>query len=326
MKTIINIDGGIGRVVCAIPALLKYHKNHPNDEWYVMINGWDFVTWGIPELQERTFNPESKGIFENYYWDADKVITPEPYKLPSFYRNEISLRVAFDKIINETDDHSDLPDLTLNLSIDEILNAKEVIKSIKQQYPDKSKVVVYQPYGSSAYQTELGVYDKSMRSITNYMNNILIEKLSKNYILINMSSSLPNISGSVFVQPDPDLRTWVAIIKEADYFIGCDSCGQHFAKAVGTDASVVIAGTHEVNMSYPESFHIIKRDVKYYPAPMRVSYLNSMLSDKLNESRNAFTEEEIKTAYDQIIKNIEKNSKKVSNSSQTKDSSKGFSK
>jgi hypothetical protein len=25
---IINIDGGIGRVITALPALLKYHQNH----------------------------------------------------------------------------------------------------------------------------------------------------------------------------------------------------------------------------------------------------------------------------------------------------------
>ena len=65
MKTIINIDGGLGRVITAIPALLKFGKNNPDDDWYVMIVGWDFMLWGIEELQERTFNPETKGMFQN---------------------------------------------------------------------------------------------------------------------------------------------------------------------------------------------------------------------------------------------------------------------
>jgi hypothetical protein len=30
MKQIIYIDGGAGRVIAAIPALLKYHKLNPN--------------------------------------------------------------------------------------------------------------------------------------------------------------------------------------------------------------------------------------------------------------------------------------------------------
>ena len=60
MSTIIVIDGGVGRVAAAIPALLKYHKNHPEEEWYVMVHGWDFMFWGFPELQERAFNPNDK--------------------------------------------------------------------------------------------------------------------------------------------------------------------------------------------------------------------------------------------------------------------------
>ena len=57
---IINIDGGIGRVITALPALIKYHKNNPNEEWYLSIMGWDYIPLGIPELQERTFSPETK--------------------------------------------------------------------------------------------------------------------------------------------------------------------------------------------------------------------------------------------------------------------------
>lgn len=313
MKTIINIDGGYGRILCAIPALLKYAKLHPNEDWYVMIPGWDIATWGIPELQSRTFNPESKGIFENYYWDADKVISPEPYRLPRFYRNEISLREAFDEIINETQDHSDLPEMTFKCSIDEILSAKRSLDNIRKDFPNK-KIVVFQPFGSTAEQTEIGIYDKSMRSINHYMVEKMISELSKDYVLINMNAPIFRHDKLFHFDPDPGLRVWAAIIQEADYFVGCDTCGQHMARSVGTDASIVIAGTHEVGISYPEKFHIIKRDgVEFYSAPMRVSALHSMLCDRLNEERNAFTDEEINVAIKEIRKRIE-NKKKISES------------
>ena len=327
MKTVINIDGGLGRIIAAIPALLKYGKLHPEEDWYVMIPGWDIMTWGIPELQARTFNPETKGMFENYYWDADKVISPEPYKLPAFYRNEISLREAFDKLINETDDHGDLPDLTLKLSLDEIIRAKEIVKNVKKD--SNKKVIVFQPYGSTSQTTEMGIYDKSMRSITHYMTHELCKKLTKDYIVITMNDWCQE-EGLITLRPDPDLRTWAAIIQEADYFIGCDSCGQHMAKAVGTPASVVIAGTHEVNMSYPETFHIIKREgVKFYPGPMRVSNINSMLTEKLNEERNAFTDDEITAAYKEIVKRISRTGKVETKTSEVKEEqkdTKGFAK
>lgn len=322
MKTIINIDGGYGRILCAIPALLKYAKLHPNEDWYVMIPGWDIATWGIPELQNRTFNPESKGIFENYYWDADKVIYPEPYKLPRFYRNEISLREAFDEIINETQDHTDLPDMSFKCSIDEVIAAKRTIENIRRDFPNK-KIVVFQPFGSTVEQTEIGMYDKSMRSINHYMAEKMITELSKDYIMINMNAPIFRHDKLFHIDPDPGLRVWAAVIQESDYFIGCDTSGQHIARAVGTNASVVIAGTHEVAISYPEKFHIIKREnVNFYSAPMRVSMLHSLLCDKLNEERNSFTDDEIDSAIKEIRKRIE-NTKKVTNSITVKANSTG---
>lgn len=327
MKTIINIDGGLGRVIAAIPALLKYGKLHPDEDWYVMIPGWDFITWGIEDLQQRTFNPETKGMFENYYWDADKVLSPEPYKLPAFYRNEISLREAFDVLINDTTDHSDLPEMTLELTIDEILNAKNIISSAKCQSNAKDKkVIIYQPFGSTAQQTELGIYDKSMRSINHAFANKIVESLRKDYFIINMNGPLHGWEDVANIQPDPDIRTWAALIQEADYFIGCDSCGQHIAKAVGTDASVVVAGTHEVNISYPDTFHIIKNSAKYYPNPMRVSMMNSTLADKLNQKRGAFTEDEMKSAIKEIVKRIERKSSPKKVLEESKIENKGFSK
>jgi len=323
MKTIINIDGGLGRVITAIPALLKYGKNHPEEDWYVMIPGWDFMVWGIEELQQRTFNPETKGMFENYYWDADKVIAPEPYKLPAFYRNEISLGEAFDELINGTTDHSDLPDMKLELTIDEVLHARGCINQAIQGIngsgcsptgcePPKpvenhKKIIVFQPFGSTSQQSEMGIYDKSMRSINHLFATEIAKTLSKDYIVINMNGAqgFSHFPGVINFAQDPDLRTWAAIIQEADYFIGCDSCGQHIAKAVNTPASVYVGGTHEVNISYPGTFHIIKNDATYYPNPMRVSMMNSSLADKLNQKRGSFTNEEMKSNIKEIVRRIE---------------------
>jgi len=140
MTTIIALDGGLGRIITAIPSLIKYHKNHPDEEWYIMIPGWDYVTWGIPELQERTFNPDSRGSFD-LFWKADRVISPEPYRVPDYYRNEISLREAFDVCINGSTIHDDLPPMQLKLSMQEKRKAREIIEQSKSIYK-KSKTIV----------------------------------------------------------------------------------------------------------------------------------------------------------------------------------------
>jgi hypothetical protein len=302
MSTIIVIDGGIGRVVAAIPALLKYHKNHSNEEWYVMVHGWDSVFWGFPELQERTFNPNDKSIFKDYFWSATKIIKPEPYSVPGYYRNEISLREAFDIEINGSTD-SDLPEMQLKLSMTEIRNGHRVIAEAKN-HQKKKKTIVIQPYGSTALMCPLEIFDDSLRSIPQKMYLTLVNKLSKDYNIIYMGAKEFHDNISYKPEPDPSLRNWAGVIKAADYFIGCDSCGQHFAKAVGQNASIMIAGTHKINVTYPDTFHIIERDCEFYPDAMRISQIQGQLSSRLNEERIMFTDEEIEDAYQTILKNI----------------------
>ena len=307
MTTIISLDGGLGRIITAIPALLKYSQNHPDEEWYITIPGWDFTTWGIPELQERTFNPDARGSFD-LYWKADQVISPEPYRLPAYYRNEISLREAFDVEINGSTDHSDLPPMQLNISFQEKRRAYEIIEEARNKHK-KSKTIVLQPYGSTATPHASGIFDDSLRSIPKPMLDYFIDNLSKDYNLIFMGAKEFHEIRTYKPDPDPNLREWAAIIGAADYFVGCDSCGQHICKALNKKASVVIAGTHRVNVTY-DGFHIIERDVEFYPDSMRISGFQAHMASRLNEPRIEFTQEEIYNAYQEIIKNIEENSSK----------------
>lgn len=302
-NTIIMINGGLGRIITSIPALLKYHKKNKNKEWYVMIPGWDFILWGFPELQPRSFNPELQRSFE-LFLDSEEVICPEPYKVPSYYKNKISLREAFDIEINNSLDHSDLPEMQLKLSISEKRSAYEMIEYVKKEQK-KKKTIVIQPYGSTANPHPYGIYDDSLRSIPEPMLTYFIDNLSKDYNLIFMGAKELHTNNKTYKpDPDPNLREWAAIISSADYFIGCDSCGQHMAKALNKNASVVIAGTHRNNVTY-DNFHIIERDVPFYPDAMRISGLQSQLSSRLNEQRIEFTEEEIKKSYEEILKRIE---------------------
>ena len=302
MTTIITLDGGLGRIITAIPALLKYSQNHPDEEWYIMILGWDFVTWGIPELQERTFNPDARGSFD-LFWKADQVISPEPYRLPAYYRNEISLREAFDVEINGSTDHSDLPPMQLNISFQEKRRAYEIIEEARNKHK-KSKTIVLQPYGSTATPHASGIFDDSLRSIPEPMLNYFVKELSKDYNLIFMGAKEFYNLKTYKPDPDPNLREWAAIIGAADYFVGCDSCGQHICKALNKKASVMIAGTHRMNVTY-DGFHIIERDVEFYPDSMRISGFQAHMSSRLNEPRIDFTQKEIEIAYQDIIKNIE---------------------
>ena len=304
MKTIITIDGGLGRALTAIPALLYFAEHNPDDDFYVMIHGWDFITWGFPQLQKRTFNPESKGMFETYFWNADRLISPEPYRDPEYYRGEINLIQAFHKQINDSTDYENLSKEYVKLSQFENIKGHQIIHEVKE-LQKKTKTIVIQPYGSTANVCPMGVFDSTYRSIPQKIYETLVKKLSENYNIIYMGANEFHDKVSYKPQPDPNMREWMSIIEVADYFIGCDTCGQHFAKAVGQRASVFIGGTHKNNVSYPNDFHIIERDCEYYPSPMRICGFDSSLATRLNEERIMFTDDEVNEIYKELVKRIE---------------------
>ena len=304
MKTIITIDGGIGRALTALPAILYFAEKHKDNEFYVMIHGWDFLSLGLSQLQNKTFNPEDKGTFNRYFWNADEIISPEPYRDPEYYRGEINLIQAFHKQINGSTDYENLPKDYIKVSQFEKLKGLQIIHEVKE-LQKKEKTIVIQPYGSTATSCPIGVFDTTFRSFPQKFYENLAEKLSKKYNIVYMGANEFHDTISYKPQPDPNMREWIGVIEAADYFIGCDSCGQHFAKAVGKKASVLIAGTDKNSVSYPDDFHIIERDCEFYPAPMRICSNDSALATILNEERIHFTEEEMKNAYDTIIENIE---------------------
>jgi len=75
-------------------------------------------------------------------------------------------------------------------------------------------------------------------------------------------------------------------------------------KALNKPASVVIAGTHRINVTY-DGFHIIERDVPFYPDAMRISGFQAHMASRLNEQRIEFTQKEIEIAYQEIVEKIE---------------------
>lgn len=306
MKTIFYIDGGAGRVITAIPALLKYYKNHPNEDWGVLIPAWDSLYWGIPELQDRTYGIDTKGIFENVVKNAERIISPEPYRNPAYFRQEINLAQAFDREINNTTDHSDLEKPVLYFNKSEITVAKNTIGDLKN-IQKKSKTIIFQPYGRGAKVERQGIIDEESRSLDSASYMYLVKKFSQRYNMIFFGEPQFQQKNDTFAANYTcDLRQWGALIQESDYFIGVDSVGQHMAYALGKPGTVLIGSTFAVNTSYPNYFNIIeKTTVKKY-SPIRITGLDSILANRLNESSMSFTEQELNDIYNNIVIDIEK--------------------
>jgi hypothetical protein len=306
MKKIFFIDGGAGRVIAAIPALLKYHKLHPNEDWCVLVAAWDYLLWGIPELQDRTYGLDTKGLFDNVVSNADQLVTPEPYRNPAYFRQEISLVQAFDREINNTTDHSDLEQPKLIFNTTEHRVAENTIADLKS-VQKKQKTIVIQPFGRGAKLDRDLVVDEESRSLDPAAYLALTKKLAQKYNMIFFGEPEFQLKeDSYAAKYTCDLRQWAALIKQADYFVGCDSVGQHMARAVGTPGTVIFGSTFPLNTSYPDYFQIIEKEGVRKYSPIRIAGLDSTLANRLNEGLMRYTDKEINEIYMKIVTDIEK--------------------
>ena len=85
MKTTILVDGGLGRMISAIPALEKYVKN--NTETIIVTYYWTPIYWGNKILRHSITDSSTKGLFEKI--KNTKIIKPEPYYNSNYLNNKI---------------------------------------------------------------------------------------------------------------------------------------------------------------------------------------------------------------------------------------------
>ena len=307
MKKIFWIDGGAGRAIAAIPALIKFGRLNPDVDWAVMVAAWDFLYWGIPELQDRTYGIDTKGVFDNVIKNADQIITPEPYRCPAYFRQEISLVEGFDREINNTKDHSDLGIPVLKFNQQEVMVAKNTLEDLKAAQK-KQKTVIFQPFGRGAkIDNRQGVFDEESRSLSQKDYLYLVKKIAMRYNTIFFGEPDFQLKQDTVSQKYTcDLRQWGALVQEADYFIGCDSVGQHMARAVGTPGTVIFGSTFPINTSYPDYFKIIETQQSRKYTPIRIAGLDATLSNRLNEGTINFTTKELDDMFNTIVADIEK--------------------
>jgi len=308
MYKIFFINGGSGRVVSALPALELYAKTH--DEFYIVCESGLDMFFGHPTLQDRAFDVNHKNLFEDIIKNGE-IVTTEPYRDHDYYNQLCSISQAFDKQINDHSELRDLPKPKIYLNKDEELHALAAINIAKKEH-GKEKTIVIQPYGRGAVQNQdLGIVaDMGTRSFEQKDFLKLAERLRNSYNVICMSE-FPTDGDKFTIQPKNfDLRKWAGVIEVADYFIGCDSVGQHFAYAYNTPGTVVLGSTFAVNVSYPQHFNIWEKPGfgKRY-SPIRISDFNAHLTDRINDQALSLSDDEFETLYSSIDSHIKQTTK-----------------
>lgn len=272
MKTTLIIDGGLGRHVAAIPALENFVKRNPDT--LIVTNYWTGIFWGNKILSDKIFDASTKGLFEKI--KDTKIIKPEPYYNTDFLNNKISMMEAFNIEING-DNPQETIDPKLYFSKSELYNAKTRIDPSR-------KTVVYQPYGSTAKYIAGEIVDDTLRSLNKKNSLDLMQAMiSAGYQVIVFDTKGVEELNECENLNTVQYRECAAVIANADYFLGIDSCGQHIAYATKTPGATFFGGTSEINFGYPDWFTTIVKDQERKYAPFRICEFDTWLINVHND-------------------------------------------
>ena len=182
----------------------------------------------------------------------------------------------------------------------EVISGYNIVEEVKS-VTKKDKVIVVQPFGRSIEKVGEFMADATSRSMSLVAVCDIINQLKKDYAVIIMSEyhfpleeKEDNAKHQVARPQISDMRVWSAVIEVADHFLGCDSMGQHIARALNKTATVVVGSTYPENISYPghKDFDIIDAgNGRREYAPIRIT---------MDETVDRFNDEAMELSKDQI--------------------------
>lgn len=301
MRTTIIIEGGLGRVLTAVPALEKYVEKYPDT--IIVVYGWISILWGNKKLVNNIYDSNTKGLLN--LLKNTRIIKPEPYYNNAYLAGEIHLIDAWNQEINnETDKINILP--KIYLSNTEI----QSMSFIRDNY--YTKIIAFQPFGSTSFIEGKDIKDTTLRSLNIKTTQYLIKLLKdQGYGLWLMSDKIiPFLNRDDFINiSSNNLREVIALLYHCDYFLGIDSSGQHIARSLSIPGSIIMGGTNTVNTTYSDHFNVLNNDLSKAYMPYRIAEFDYWLSELSNSNILNFTDKDLHILGKNILKHINKSTK-----------------
>lgn len=306
MKKAFFINGGAGRVLCAIPAL-EWHKQNVDEDVIIVAEAWQELFMASPIIRDNVFPMGHKGLFEEKLKDRE-IISPEPYRLNSYFNQKCNLIQAFDILINDLKEIPETKKFNLEINKIDQVYGYNLVQQTRESI-GKDKVVVFQPFGSGVQKEGNFIFDTSGRSIELKDVYDIAERLAKDYSVIMMANieiPAPQKQIGIAMPSNVNLLQWMGIINAADYFFGCDSMGQHYAHALNKPATVVIGSTYPENISYPDNkdFTIIDngKDKGRVYNPFRIQM--DWDANRNNEDMMVMDDKQVKNIIDSVLNKV----------------------
>lgn len=293
MKVALNIDGGIGRVICSIPAVEKFALANPDVQ---IITPW-------PDIFK--YNPYIKNIHNGWGSQAHlwpSVISssdyrhPEPYKHYLYYTKQHHLIESFHYLINGK---AKMETPNLYLSSQEQTNAQALIQAIKEQQR-VDKVIIFQPFGGTAKEQGPYINDPSHRSLSWTTVQYIMNNLPSNVRVI-YRGTIPFSHPRCLSRIDFSLRETIALVQASDGVVGIDSCAQHMAYSLGRPAVVLWGSTAIENVGYKTFTNIHRPGFPKAYVPYRFDF-----NQEVNQGAMDFSTTELTSICVKIKEMIER--------------------
>jgi len=287
MEFFVRVDGGIGRCIASIGAVLEFAKNHQcsvvSSHPYVFDNiGLKVYPLDTPYLYEDKI---SKGIY----------LEPEPYNDFAYYNEKKHLAQVFNKLLNGKDE---MVKPKVVLTTNELNEAKVYVEDLRKK--TNKKFILLQPYASSGGKSvdNNPVEDETFRSLKPEFCDKLIQALKDEYVIFQIRDNT-QYSNKDTITFNVDTRRYMSLIPFVDAVICVDSFLQHAVSALGNPVKTIVfwGGTKESNVGYPE--HLAVRIKEVEDEPNRLPHNHQYYTTK-NRGSNDFSDAEVKKVLEML--------------------------
>jgi len=249
MKTVFNINGGLGREICFTGIIDKYHEEHPDEE-IIIIAGFTDI-FQNKEYIDRVYHHHAEYLYDDVISKADKYIEIEPYTNVDYFKNMKHFINVSNMIVNGVDEfvkpNIDLLDVETKL-------AKEFMDNFRKENPNK-KICLFQAFGATGNYKK---GDPTHRSLTDeeaeQIRDILKENNYEVY-MIGHDAKEKGLPDTKFFQ-GLSIRQIIALVPFVDLVVGIDSFMAHICSAFDKKGIFFYKTTFVENVGYDSNINI----------------------------------------------------------------------
>jgi len=288
-KLVVQIDGGMGRVLCSTPALEHMWERFSGKRKIIAVTPYPDLFEGSPHVS-RAYPWNSSYLWDDVIKDGE-FLAPEPYHNHFYYSQKHHLIESFDWLLG-----GEISDCQMTLTPraylrnDEIQFGFDLIERIRNDFPD-SKIGVIQGMGASACLDAKGVlHDASDRSFRMEDLQFILKEIGTEWIFVNASHIPLREETNVWTQ-QLNTRQLMSVVKACDGVFTIDSFINHAGAVWKKPGLLVLGSTYRRNVGYPHYSTVQRRG---FPTGYSPNRFNNSSHEVQNKGAMDFSQDALK--------------------------------